>query len=441
MKLYSIDDLKSSRIFFDKKPPAFLSVFILFTLLLLIGSLIVCNFLPKNYIVEAQGTITTEDNTYVGVLSDGVVMEIKKQENDLVKVGDILFTVSNGSEGTQIQAITKQLEQANEKKEAMGLYEKSLNDGVNYLKNDEYQQEYYGKMAYYLSIVNDENKSKSSQQTEINKKKDKLKVKKQELEALKSDLDSLKKQQEKSQNDEVNDQEANTLNENSQVESQISEKQSQIDSKTSEIESLESEADQYNQQSSSSQAEQTKLQLISELGTARTTLETNIVELEGQLGAYKKQDALTEIKATQNGYLHYLTPIKDGVSLQKSQTVAEISQNKEKQMIVEAYIQATDRSKVHVNDEVKVAIQGVNTQKYGTLKGKLTTIDSGTLTQETTNGNVVLYKCQVTIEEQDLKASNGEIIKPVKSMPVVARIVYEKETYMDWLLNMLNFQN
>ena len=110
-------------------------------------------------------------------------------------------------------------------------------------------------------------------------------------------------------------------------------------------------------------------------------------------------------------------------------------------MIVEAYIQATDRSKVSVGDQVKVAIQGVNTQKYGTLSGKLTSIDSGTMTQESSNGNIILYKCEVIINEKELVASNQEKIQVVKSMPVVARIIYEKETYMDWILEMLNFKN
>ena len=53
------------------------------------------------------------------------------------------------------------------------------------------------------------------------------------------------------------------------------------------------------------------------------------------------------------------------------------------------------------------------------------------MTQESSNGNIILYKCEVIINEKELVASNQEKIQVVKSMPVVARIIYEKETYMD----------
>ena len=446
MKLYKIDDLKNSRIFFDKRPPKFLTIFIISVFFILIGALWICTVLPKNYIVEAQGTVTTEDNKYVGALSEGSVIEIKKQENEWVEKGDILFTISTGSEGVQSEAIEKQLDQANEKQKAMDLYEKSLSEGINYLSNEGLQQEYYGKMAYYLSVLEDENNTKTSTENELRKKQEKLQTKKDELTVLQNELSDLKKQQESItiENKTVEDDSEEVVShntENTDIQASITEKQSQIETKESEIESLETEIDQSSSQSYGSQAQQTKLQLISELGTSRTTLETNIVELKAQLEAYAKQDNLTEVEASQSGYLHYLTGLKDGMSVQKGQVVAEISENKENQMMVEAYIQATDRSKVSVGNQVKVAIQGVNTQKYGTLSGKLTSIDSGTMTQESSNGNIILYKCKIIINEKELVASNGEKIQAVKSMPVVARIIYEKKIYMDWILEMLNFKN
>ena len=63
------------------------------------------------------------------------------------------------------------------------------------------------------------------------------------------------------------------------------------------------------------------------------------------------------------------------------------------------------------------------------------------MTQESSNGNIILYKCKIIINEKELVASNGEKIRAVKSMPVVARIIYEKKIYMDWILEMLNFKN
>lgn len=443
MKLYSKNELKSSRIFFDKQPPKFFTILILFILILLIVSLWICTRVPKNYIVEAQGTITTGDNTYVGALSDGVVLEVKKQEGAIVRKGDVLFTISNGVNGVQLQALLKQQNQTNERLKAIELYGKSLENGINYLRNSGYEQEYYGKMEYYLSLVSDEYKNSSNQQEEIKKKELKRDNKKAELNAILIEQNKLiDESRMKSREFKEEGHDSQKIPNKTADTAKSDEVNSKIDALKSEIESSESEIAQSKQQlSNGSQAKQTKLQLTSELGAAKATLKTTLVELEGQIHTSKKQDALFDVKANQNGYIHFLTTIKNGMTIQKAQTVAEISENKENTMLVEAYIRATDRSKVKEGNEVNVVIEGVNSQKYGTLKGRLVQIDQGTLTQESKNGNILLYKCQIKLQKKELSSSDGEVIKAIKSMPVTARIVYERETYMDWILNMLNFKN
>lgn len=420
MKLYSKNELKDSRLFFDKKPPIFLTIFIIFTLLLLISTIFVSAILPKSYVVEAQGTITTTDNTYVGSLSDGVLVEMKCPEGTLVNEGDILFTVSNGTEGVQYQSLSNQLSISKQKIEIIDKYIKSLEDNKNYLNKERLQQEYYAKVEYYLSVVNDENKSAELSKTELNKKLEKKKTKETEINSLKDQLSKLTNSEE----DKIKKEEL----------------ESKLEGKESELESLQADIDQV-QQVSSSQANQTKLQLISEAGTARTNVETSMVEVQGQIDAYQNQDSLYEVKANHSGYVHYLTPLKEGVAVQKTQTIAEISKNEDSMIMVEAYIEAKDITKVSLNDEVKVAINGVNTQKFGTIKGTLESIDIGTVTQETNNGNLILYKCIISISSKELKASSGETIKATKSMPVTARIIYEEETYLDWLLELLSFTN
>lgn len=418
MKLYSKNELKDSRIFFDKKPPIFLTIFIIFTLFLLITTIFVSAILPKSYVVEAQGTITTTDNTYVGSLSDGVLVEMKCPEGTLVNEGDTLFTVSNGTEGVQYQSLSNQLSQSKQKIEIIDKYIKSLEDSKNYLNKDGLQQEYYAKVEYYLSVLYDENKSAELSKIELNKKLEKKKIEETEINSLKDQLSKLTDSEE----DKVKKEEL----------------ESKLEGKESELESLKTEIDQ-SQQVNSSQANQTKLQLISEAGTARTNIETSMIEVQGQVDAYQNQDSLYEVKVNHSGYVHYLSPLKEGMAIQKTQTIAEISKNEDNTIIVEAYIEAKDITKVSINDEVKIAINGVNTQKFGTLEGALKSIDIGTITQETNNGNLILYRCVVSINAKKLKAMNGETIKATKSMPVTARIIYEKETYLDWVLDLLSF--
>lgn len=420
MKLYQKSELKDSRIFFDKKPPVFLTVFIIFILFVIIMALWISSWMSKSYIVEASGTITTSDNMYVSSLSDGLLVSLVADEGTYVHQGDVLFQLSSGSNGVQHDAIQKQIDDAHAKIKAIDKYINSLNKAKNYMSNSGIEQEYYEKVRYYLTALNDENTTNENNQKTLSLKQTKKTQKEQEIQAIKNQISNL------------------TASEEDMLKKE--DLQTNLETQESELESLMQEIDQL-KESSSSQAEQTKIQLISEAGSSRTALQSSLVELQGQLSAYQSQDALTVVKASNEGYIHYLTTLKEGVNIQKGQTVAEISTNDDSQMIVEAYIQASDISKVKVQDDVKVAIEGVSVQKYGTLSGKLNSIDSGTLTQETENGNMILYKCLVSLDEKELKSTNGTSIDVIKSMPVTARIVYEKETYLDWLLDLLSFKN
>lgn len=421
MKLYNKNELVSSRIFFDKKPPIFLTIFIVFTLFLIVISIWISSFIPKNYIVEAQGSITTMDNTYVASLTNGVVVQVFKEEGSAVNIGDELFSISSGNEGIQYSAIQDQLMQLESKKNAMIKFTQSLESGINYMSNSGVEQEYYGKMEFYLTLVKDEKESALNLQRNLAKKEDKKTTKEKEISDIQEQLNKL------------------IENEDNLIKKQ--ELQSSLESKKLELETINEELIQLQQQGSSSQAYQTKLQLISEIGSARTSLESSIVELKGQLAAYKNQDSLHVIKATQNGYIHYLSPLKEGMMLQQAQTIAEISENDESEMIVESYINASDISKVKINDPVNVAINGVNTQRFGMLDGVVKSIDVGTLTQKTNDGTAILYRCLISIHDKELKAKDGETVKLMKSMPIVSRIVYDKETYLDWLLELLSFKN
>lgn len=443
MKLYQKSELKNSRIFFDKQPPIFLTIFIITTLFLLVSSILFSSILSKTYIVQAQGTVTTSDNTYVGALSDGILMELECVEGTYVKEGDVLFTVSNGSEGTQYQTLVTQLENEREKIEAIDKYITSLESNSNTMSNSGIEQEYYAKVEYYLSALKSEEDDKSNQSNALDRKKQKKQKIEVEIQTAQQEIASLEQEIRTLEEQQKDKEEIEKANIEEQVQSKrttLEMKQSEVESKELEIESLQEELDS-NSSAGGSQAYQTRLQLVSEAGTAKTSIETKIVELEGQIDMYQSQDALYQVKATQEGYIHYLSPVKSGMAIQKTQTIAEISKNEESTMLVEAYINASEISKVKIGDTVNIAVSGVNIQKYGTLTGKLESIDVGTTTQETNQGNLILYKCIISIEDRELKDSKNEVIEVLKSMPVEARIVYDQETYLDWVLEMLSFKN
>lgn len=217
------------------------------------------------------------------------------------------------------------------------------------------------------------------------------------------------------------------------IKSNITAKNSEIEGQKMNIKDMERS---YNDPTSPSY--NTYVQLISELGTARSNNGKSITELEANLGIAAGQDKAHSILATSDGILHYIVPLKQGMAIQQDQTVAEISE-KEKGYYVEAFVGSSDISRVSKGAKVDVAVAGVNIQKYGTLQGKVMQIDFGTISQETKEGHISLYKVIVQLESLTLKHKSKSIFLQ-KDMPVEVRIVYDNETYFDWILEMLRFK-
>lgn len=452
MKFYTKDQLKSSRIFFDKNPPRFGIYLTLFTALVLIGALITSNYVMKPYIVQAQGIVTTSDNEYVSSNVNGTIVEIIFKEGSTVNKGDILFKVSNGQESSQLDPLSKQLEQAQTKIEIMDRYQKSLETKKNMMKNSGLEQEYFGYVEYYLSQVKSEDHSNNSQDRTLQEKQDKLLSLETTIESLKNDISKIKISDVSerglskimSERDKLSEEVAALLQEKelSSSSEEITNINKKIEDLKTKIGTYDKEIKSLKEQSASpvGQAEQMKAQLLAELGKNRTATQAQILELEGNIKVISDQIDTYSVVASQDGIVHYMAPIHIGMAVQQNQVVAEVSSNNTKTLIVEAYVNAADISKIHIGDTVNVAIVGVNTTKYGTVKGTLVSIDSGTISQETSNGNILLYRVRVKLDEYSI-SHKKETINLIKSMPIQARIVYEKESYLDWILDMLSFKN
>lgn len=189
---------------------------------------------------------------------------------------------------------------------------------------------------------------------------------------------------------------------------------------------------------SQNQSDNTKQQLISELGTARTQTAEKISELDSQKKLKQTDTNLFTLIANKDGVVHYLTPVKTGLGLQGFQPIAQMDKGKNSKLVGEVYISAQDRSKIKVGNTTKLSLAGVNQTKYGLLTGKIKSISDGTITQGSGEQTQVLYQVNVALDKMTL-TSGGEEILAKASMQTVASIVYEKENYMEWLLEQLNF--
>lgn len=484
MKLYDKENLKNSRIFFDKRPPKFMIFLVYFTLIILILLVFASSKIKKNYIVKANGQISDRNIIYASSNVNGTIKEIKAKEGSFVKEGDVILVVSNGEENTQRKEYEKILEDNKSKKDLLVKYRKSLDEKINYLSDTGLEQEYYGKVEYYLDVINSENQNKTFTNEDISKKQDKLNEKIDEKDRLKSSLDELEEnknyyknlvkyyeninfiisdmqeeililQESEKANKELINQKRAKLKElqieiremssaqesSSKAESEYEQVKSKIESLDTEIEGLREELIQLDRQlnSLSSQSNQIYFQFINEIGLQEKEIEKYNSEINMNISMLSKRDQNYEIIAPSKGYIHYINSLKEGVNVQVNQTLVEISELKDDNYFVEAYINVQDISKVKEEQEVDVAVVGVNTYKYGTLKGKIFRIENGHFTAQTQEGNSNFYKAQIEIKDKKLAKGNQEI-PLLLSMPVEVRIIYDKETYLDYFLEKLSFK-
>lgn len=423
MKLYNKDELKDSRIFFDKNSPRFMTVFILFIACCIVFVGFISIKINKSYIIIANGTATTTDNRYISINKNGEIVEVIKKEGDYVKKGDTLFKISDGKNNLQATSFQPQIDNLKGKLNALDTYEKSLEDRINYLENFGQEQAFFGKLEYYLSTLKSELYTKDQQKKKVDDANNKL----NELQTTKQELQT--------QLNNLTEEEINKGKKDG-ILTKIESKNNEIDTKKSEINELTSQTS-----NPSSQSEQVYQQLFSELGTERSNTTLQLSQLEGQQKVYESDGSLKSIKSENDGILHYLITFKTGIPLQVNQTVAEISKNEASTFVVEANIMAKDISKIKIGQDVNVKLQGVNTQKFGTLKGKIEKISSGTFVEQTQQGNIVYYQCIIVLDSTQLKASNGDMVSIVKSMPVQARIIYNSESYYDWMRELVNLKN
>lgn len=104
MRVYTLHDLKSSQIQYDKKPPRFIYFIILTIFLGLIGVIILANFTHKTEVVRGTGILSSDNKTYIMSKKQGEIETVYKSSGEYVEKGDLLFQINDNEIEAQIYA-------------------------------------------------------------------------------------------------------------------------------------------------------------------------------------------------------------------------------------------------------------------------------------------------------------------------------------------------
>lgn len=166
---------------------------------------------------------------------------------------------------------------------------------------------------------------------------------------------------------------------------------------------------------------------------ARKEIANQLETVESQLSAVGNGKNEYEVKATSTGKLHILSDYKKGMVVQTASPIATITPENAN-TIIEAYVSTADMARMHVDDTVQIEVSGLSQTIYGNIEGAVQRIDSNVTIMEGENGNTQVFKIYILPESDYLISKNGEKVNLTNGMTVEARIIYDKLTYFDYLL-------
>jgi len=180
------------------------------------------------------------------------------------------------------------------------------------------------------------------------------------------------------------------------------------------------------------QLEQLNYQIRSSLLTDNSNCTSNLSEVKANLGSYELALSKYTITAKGNGTLHYDSQLISGTFIQAGSLIGSISGSDDKR-IIEMYISSADRSKLVEGQECKFTIDGLAQTEYGSLNGKILSISSDALVQQ----SGVFFRVTVEFDADHISDSKGNKISIVNGMTVRVWVTYEKITYLKYFMEQL----
>jgi len=176
---------------------------------------------------------------------------------------------------------------------------------------------------------------------------------------------------------------------------------------------------------------------ISEFTNEKNQYELEVSKLIGQKDALEKSKDQYQVVAQKSGTVHLSTPVTTGMVLQGGNLIGTII-SKEEDLIIETMLPSSDRPRIHVGDEVSLVVGGLLQSEYGTIPGKVTSIDEDA-TIDNEKGNA-FFKVKVKPDKTYLEDSKGEKVNLTIGMVTETRVKHEKIAYMKYFMEQLGIE-
>jgi len=150
----TLNELKDSRILYDKNVPGFAYMIIIIVMALIITIIIWSILTPKIDIIKAPGMVQSINKNYVMVPYSGKIVDINIEEGTYVEKGNVLLTIKSTEFDLQAKQLDGKKELCMEKIRQLKKLAASIKDDINYFnEGDEKDNLYYYQFENYKSQI------------------------------------------------------------------------------------------------------------------------------------------------------------------------------------------------------------------------------------------------------------------------------------------------
>lgn len=161
---------------------------------------------------------------------------------------------------------------------------------------------------------------------------------------------------------------------------------------------------------------------------------TQKAQYMSQLEMYEKSLAAYTVRALQKGVIHLSAGITEGTVIQAGTLLGNITDGDSDKLYFNAVVSATERSKLEIGSSVEIAVSGAMQTEYGTLNGKIISIDYDST--QTEDGQV-FYRVKIDTDKYELTDKAGHSVKLQLGMIGECRIKYDETTYLNWMIEQI----
>ena len=153
-QIKTLEQLRDSRLLYEKKLPWFGYMISLTVAVLLIIVIIWGIYTPKTYVIKSSGIVQSENKNYVMSPYTGKISEMMVSEGAVVEKGDVLFQVQSTDLNLQVTQLEEQRKSYETRDSQFKKLVKAVKDDTNYfdisVENDSL---YYSQFEAYKSKV------------------------------------------------------------------------------------------------------------------------------------------------------------------------------------------------------------------------------------------------------------------------------------------------